>query len=87
MQVLSETSPIIVMELISPGALLLLSTTAKSTSIFSASSLARDTPPTSGETIVIFLLFTKLCLISIANMGDAYRLSTGISKKPWIWAA
>ena len=54
------------MELISPGALLLLSTTAKSTSIFSASSLARDTPPTSGETQINFLLFSFL-LINFAK--------------------
>ena len=29
-----------------------------------------------------FYNFAKLCLISIAKIGDAYKLSTGISKKP-----
>ena len=66
MQVLFETSPIIVIELISPGAFLLY-LLLLNPRLFFHSSFARDTPPTSGETIVIFLFLAKLCRISMAQ--------------------
>src|SRR6185312_10735719 len=50
-----------------------------------ASARARTTPPTSGDTTIrsgYFCFHT-----SPSNTGDAYTLSTGMSKNPWIWSA
>ena len=69
-----------------PGLGLLLSTIAKPTLRSFPSALALSVPPTSGATQIIFLLFIFFFMWR-ANMGVAKRLSTGISKKPWIWPA
>ena len=60
---------------------LLLSTIARLALILLAMFLALTTPPTSGEitTISLFLYFS---FISFVIIGAAYKLSTGISKKP-----
>ena len=86
MQVWPFTSPIIFITCDFPGFGLLLSTIAKPTLRSFPSALARSVPPTSGATQTIFLLliFFRACL---ANIGVAKRLSTGMSKKPWICPA
>ena len=48
--------------------------------------LALSTPPTSGETqtkLLVLIFF----YMSLANIGVENKLSTGMSKKPWIWPA
>ena len=47
---------------------------------------ARNTPPTSGETMVRSVP-SKRSMMSLVKTGAAKRLSVGMSKKPWIWAA
>ena len=47
---------------------------------------ARTTPPTSGDTTMT-LARSKRSLMSRTITGEAKRLSVGMSKKPWIWAA
>jgi hypothetical protein len=47
---------------------------------------ARTTPPTSGDT-TIRLSVPWLRQMSASSSGDAYTLSTGMSKKPWICSA
>src|SRR5216683_581113 len=47
---------------------------------------ARPTPPTSGET-TITLPISKRSLMSRTIIGAAYKLSVGMSKKPWICPA
>ena len=69
-----------------PGLGLLLSIIAKSAFIFVARPLVLWTPPTSGDTQINFLFFNFL-LIYLANKGVVKRLSTGISKNPWICPA
>ena len=59
---------------------------ARSAFIFVASPLVLCTPPTSGETQTKFL-FLNFFLIYLANRGVVNKLSTGISKKPWICPA
>ena len=63
-----------------------MSTIANPTSNFFPKALALSTPPTSGATQIILLLLIFL-LICLAKIGVAKRLSTGISKKPWICPA
>jgi hypothetical protein len=47
---------------------------------------ARTTPPTSGDT-TIRLSVPCARQMSASSSGEAYTLSTGMSKKPWIWSA
>ena len=47
---------------------------------------ARTTPPTSGDT-TIRLSVPCARQMSPSSTGDAYTLSTGMSKNPWIWSA
>src|SRR5580700_303142 len=47
---------------------------------------ARSTPPASGDTTETFLPSIRLRRY-VSNTGIAYRLSTGILKKPWICPA
>ena len=83
LQVLPVTSPITVISATSPGFSRRLSTIDRGASIRLASSRARATPPTSGETTIRSPIWSlKWCLTSKAKIGAAYRLSTGISKKP-----
>ena len=51
--------------------------------IFLPKALALSTPPTSGatQTKLLFFIFFFICL---ANIGVVNKLSTGISKNPWI---
>lgn len=70
----------------SPGLSRLLSTIASGAFILAASALALTTPPTSGDTTIIFLLL-YFSLTSRAIVGIANRLSVGISKNPCICPA
>src|SRR5438477_389347 len=63
-----------------------LSTMASGVLMRLARPRARATPPTSGDT-TITLARSKRSLMSRTINGDAKRLSVGMSKKPWIWAA
>lgn len=60
---------------------------AKSTFSLSATEVTLLAPPASGETIVPFLHSEIFSFIHFRTAGSAYKLSTGISKKPWIWEA
>src|SRR5262245_28549179 len=51
-----------------------------------ANARARSTPPASGETTETLRPSRRLRRYWIST-GIAYRLSTGILKKPWIWPA
>jgi len=59
----------------------LLSIMAKSAPILLAMALALTTPPTSGETTMTSLASYRHHISASVN-GDAYTLSTGISKNP-----
>ena len=78
-----DTSPITFITSDTLAFSLLLSIIARSQSTLFAIALARTTPPTSGETITVFLL-SNFFLISSINTGAAKRLSVGISKNPCI---
>ena len=66
-----------------PGPDLLLSIMARSADNLLPIALALSTPPTSGatQTILFDLIFFFMCP---TNVGAANKLSTGISKNPWI---
>ena len=77
----SLTSPITFITSDSFAFSLFLSTIAnRSVSSCLAIALALTTPPVSGDTIVRLLIF--FFQISDTKIGEAYILSTGISKKP-----
>lgn len=40
-------------------------------------------PPASGETMIQFFHSAMFSLIHFSTAGSAYKLSTGMSKKPW----
>ena len=82
-QSLPLTSPIIFITLDFPGSGLLLSIIAKSALILVANALVLSIAPASGETQIKFLLF-MFFFMNLANNGVVNKLSTGISKKPWI---
>ena len=86
MQVLFFTSPMIFITWDFPGAGLLLSIIARSAFILVASALVLATPPISGDTQINFFEVIFF-LINFENNGVVNKLSTGISKKPWIWPA
>lgn len=44
-------------------------------------------PPASGETMMQFFHSGMFSLIHFRTAGSAYKLSTGISKNPWICEA
>ena len=69
-----------------PGDGLLLSIIANPELINLLKPLVLATPPTSGETQIMFFDLI-LFLICLANIGVANKLSTGISKKPCICPA
>ena len=81
MQVLFLTSPITFITSDCPGRSLLLSMMAKPAFNRLPMALALSTPPTSGATQTTFLvpIFFNICF---NRTGAAYKLSTGISKKP-----
>ncbi len=62
-----------------------LSMIARSASSRFANARARSTPPASGDTMISRSRFLRR--IAEIRTGAAYRWSTGMSKKPWIWAA
>ncbi len=86
MQSLPSTSPMMFITSETPARSRRLSMIARSQFSREARLRARSTPPTSGETIITGRP-AKRCWISVVNSGAAYRLSTGMSKKPWIWPA
>ncbi len=80
-QVLPSTSPMMFITFDSFGRGRRLSMMAKSASSRRfASARARTTPPTSGDTTT---MSSSFCFqASPSSTGDAYTLSTGMSKKP-----
>lgn len=87
MATLSFTSPTSTMESTSFAFFLSLWIRANSTFNLSAMEVTLLAPPASGDTIMLFLHSEMFSLIHLRTAGSAYRLSTGMSKKPWIWEA
>ena len=85
-QVFPLTSPIIFITCDWPAFGLLLSTIARPTLRSFPRALALSVPPTSGAIQIKFLVFIFF-FTCLAKIGVANKLSTGISKKPWIWPA
>ena len=84
-QVRPSTSPMMFITSDTFGRGRRLSMIARSDSSRLASARARTTPPTSGDTTS---RFSWPCFhTSPSRTGAAYTLSTGTSKKPWIWSA
>lgn len=80
---LSLTSPTSTIEATSLAFFRSLWIRANSTFNLSAIDVTRFAPPASGETIIEFLHSEMFSLIHFKTAGSAYKLSTGISKKPW----
>src|ERR1044072_5510980 len=86
MQVVPATSPMTFITSESPARSRRLSMMASGALMRFASPRARTTPPTSGETTVMFAPL-KRSLMSRTITGEANRLSVGMSKNPWICPA
>src|SRR6185437_9013255 len=86
-QVLPSTSPMmfITVDTLARGRRLSMIARSASSSRL-AIARARTTPPTSGLTTIRSSMLW-LRQMSASNTGEAYTLSTGMSKKPWIWSA
>ena len=85
MAFLFSTSPMMCISSATLGAVRFLSAMARSAFSLRANSRALSTPPASGETMT--RSFNFIFLKWEMKTGRAMRLSTGMLKKPWIWAA
>src|SRR6266851_3666548 len=86
MQRRPSTSPMMFMTSETPARSRRLSMIARSASTRRAIWRARNTPPTSGDTMTRSAP-AWFSLMSFTSTGSAYRLSVGMSKNPWICPA